>query len=136
MYKYEDLNIDYNKETTEDNILRDIKDITYSYLCNQLDFNEISVEYLEKADNFLGRKYDDVDKIREQLKCKFYNAPFREISERLDRITLNGNLAKTDEVNILSLTKEISYVLDDLAVHQGVINKIIQDKYIFNQNLS
>lgn len=122
------MELDYSTDILNDEIFRDIKDMPLSYLFEEINVLDIEDEFLISAIEFLDGKYKEMLKLKNAMKVNYYNSPFREISESMDKITLENQLAKSKEPHIITLTKDISYILDELIIHQGIVNRIIGEK--------
>lgn len=123
--------ISYNDEERDDLILKNIKNICFSYL-NNSNIEDIDDDILYIANDFLIIKFKEIVNLKKNFRIKNYSWPFVEIGKSLDEITLDDDPYIIEELDTDNspMTKDINYVIDHICFCYGIINKIIDERQI------
>lgn len=121
--------IDYSLEKEEDDLLRDIKNVCFSYLDDPATADKIDTGRLFAMHTFLTVKYQYIKKLKSSLKIKSYSWPFFESAQLINNITMSNTIySTTTEQNLFLLTKEVNYLMESIAFCNGIIKKISDER--------
>jgi len=126
--------IDYSLEKEEDKLLRDIKNVCFSYLDEPETARNIDMERLFAMHSFLSVKYQDVNSLKNSLNLNSYSWPFFESAQLIDNITMSDTIySTTTEKNLFLLTKEVNYLMESIGFCYGIIQKISNEREELNK---
>lgn len=130
MEKYNKVELEYETEVLEDNVLKDIKKICYAYLEDPVLVQGVTDDELMTGYVFLTNKMKQLITMQQQMDVKPYSYPLTEVAKTLDVITINTIDAYSQDKIKTKLSKDMSNVIESMGMTFGVLNKIARDRNI------
>lgn len=122
----------YEHEENKDKLLNTIKMICIIYLDSADKIKHIETEQIKKYFDYIGSELLQINNLRDSLKVKEYNQPYKEIYSNLDNMIASANLLSKDEkILFIELTKDINYLDSTLSFCYGILSKIITERENF-----
>ena len=119
------------EKINKDLILTNIINICYASIND--DISHITDEQLLMCCNFINTEITYINNLKNDLKVPTYIAPFYEIENNLDIITMsNSVLSENPKVTFYELSKDINYLENILFFCDSILVKIIKDRKIIN----
>lgn len=120
----------------DDNKLCALKMICLEYLDGS------KIEHMDNtsllgAHGFLNSKLNELISLNKTFGVPRYSYPFLAIEQTMAHFTMNGSLNNATNETIKSqLYKEINQVIDQVSLTLGVVQKIMQERNMFNADNS
>ena len=130
MEKYNKVELEYETEVLEDNVLKDIKKICYAYLEDPVLVQGVTDDELMTGYVFLTNKMKQLITMQQQMDVKPYSYPLTEVAKTLDVITINTIDAYSQDKIKTKLSKDMSNVIESMGMTFGVLNKIARDRNV------